>query len=77
MCIAPAVDFPGELVPQQRAAILIYHLCVLGRCYTTEEVAHLLGLTPRGALYLLDNLSAVHGLPLTKLGGKWMMFVIG
>lgn len=76
MQIAPAVDFPDELAPQQRAAILIYHLCVLGRAYTTEQVAVLLGLSPRGALYLLDSLSSVHGLPLVKVAGRWMSMAI-
>jgi len=73
MIVAPATDYLDELLPQQRAAILIYHLTALRRCYTTEEVARLVGLTRRGALYLLDNLSAVHGLPLTRVDGHWMI----
>lgn len=75
--IAPAVEFAGELTPQQRSAILIYHFVVYGAKLTTQECAVLVGLTERGALYLLDNLSGTHGLPLAKIDGRWMMIVSG
>ncbi len=64
------VEHPHELSPQQRAALLVYHLCALGRRYTTAEVAAALGLTPRGALYLLERLSGV--LPIVQDGQRWM-----
>lgn len=70
--VAPATEYPDELTSQQRAALLTYHLFVLGRTYTTEEVATLVGLSVRGALYLLDMLSSTQGLPLTKTAGRWM-----
>lgn len=71
--VQPAVEFVEDLTPQQRAVIVTYHLGVLGRCYTTEEIAALVGLTYRGALYLMDNLSGIERVPVVKVDGKWMI----
>lgn len=68
-----AVECTDDLVAQQRAAIIIYHLGVLGRCYTTDEIAVLVGLSYRGALHLMDKLSGIERLPMAKLNGKWMI----
>jgi hypothetical protein len=71
------VECPEELTSQQRSAILVYHFVVYGAKLTTQECADLIGLTERGALYLLDILSSTHGLPLAKIDGRWMMLVSG
>jgi len=71
--VQPAVEFPDELLAQQRAAIIVYHLGVLGRCYTTEEIAALVGLSYRGALYLMDKMSGIERVPVVKVDGKWMI----
>ena len=75
--VAPAVEYPDELLAQQRSAIIVYHLGVLGRCYTTEEIAALVGLSYRGALYLMDKLSGIERLPVVKIDGKWLMLASG
>jgi len=75
--IAPAVEYTEDLVAQQRAAIVIYELGVRGRCYTTEEIAALVGLSYRGALHLMDNLSGIERIPVTHVDGKWLMLVEG
>jgi len=72
--VRPAVEYPAELLSQQRAALVVYHLGVLGRCYTTEEIAALVGLSHRGALYLMEKLSGIYGVPVTQLDdGRWLM----
>lgn len=75
--VAPAVEFTEDLVAQQRSAIIIYHLGVLGRCYTTQEIAELVGITRQGAAILMDKLSGIHGVPVVRIDGKWLMLVEG
>lgn len=62
------MDFPTELLSQQRAALLAIRLRE-GRAMTTTEAADALGLSDRGALYLLEKLSEV--LPLYRDHGCW------
>jgi hypothetical protein len=71
--VQPAVEFVEDLSSQQRAAIVMYHLGTLGHCYTTEEIAALVGLTYRGALYLMDKMSGIERVPVVKVDGKWMI----
>lgn len=73
--LSPTIEFTEDLVAQQRAAIVIYHLGVLGKKYTTSEIATLTGITHGGAARLMDKLSCV--LPILKLDGKWMVLVGG
>jgi len=63
------VEYPEDLVAQQRAGLLVMYL-MLGRSYTVDDAARLLGLKPRGARYLLQKLSGV--LPITQDGPYWL-----
>jgi len=62
------VEYPEDLVAQQRAGLLVMYL-MLGRSYTVDDAARLLGLKPRGARYLLQKLSGV--LPIAQEDGAW------
>lgn len=73
--MSPAVDYPDELVAQQRAGIVVYHLGVLGRCYTTAEIASLVGVSRQGALRMMDNLTAT--VPIACVDDHWVILPTG
>lgn len=75
--VQPAVEFTADLVAQQRAAIVMYELCILGRQYTTQEIADRIGISRQGAAILMDKLSGIHGVPVVRIDGKWMILVEG
>lgn len=57
-----------DATPTERAGRTTW-LLMRGRGYTTRSLANELGITPRGARYLLNRLSLV--LPLVDDGGFW------
>lgn len=75
--MAPATEHTDDLVAQQRAGIIVYHLGVLGRTYTTAEIATLVGISRQGAAILMDKLSGIHGVPVVRIDGRWMILAEG
>jgi len=63
------VEYPEDLVAQQRAGLTVMYL-MLGRTVTINELADELGIKPRGARYLLEKLSGV--LPIVRDGPFWL-----
>lgn len=56
--VGAAPEYPEELLAQQRGALVATWLQG-GRVMTTIEIAAALGTTYRGAVYLMNKLSAV------------------
>lgn len=65
-----ACDCDCEMTPQQRAGLVIW-LMGRGHTFTTLEVAHIVGLSYRGAADMMDNLSGK--LPIYREFGKWKL----
>lgn len=63
----------GEMTTIQRTALLVYHLAVLGKRMTTGEVAQLVGVSERGALYIMHRISGTHEVPLAYVHGQWFL----
>ena len=64
-------DCDNEMTPQQRAGLVIW-LMARGHCFTTMEIAHITGLSYRGAKHMMDNLSGPR-LPLACEHGQWRL----
>ncbi len=66
----------SELTPQQKAAKVVYQLALRALAgldgLTTQQIACLVELTPRGALFLMQNISGP-GIPICVIDGKWTL----
>lgn len=63
-----------EWTAHQRSALVVFHLGVLGKRMTTAEIAALVGVTTRGALYIMHRVSGTD-IPIAFLHGKWLMLI--
>lgn len=59
-----------EYIPTERVGVVVW-LLGRGHKFTTLEVSRIAGITPRGALMMMDKLCRV--LPMTRDGAIWMM----
>lgn len=57
-----------DYAAQERAALVTF-LVVTGAELTTAEIAERVGITPRGALLIMDKISRV--VPVYQYGGRW------
>lgn len=67
--LAPGVR---ELTAHQRSALVMYHFAVLGKRMSTRDVALLVGVSERGALYILHRISGAD-VPLAFMHGQWFL----
>lgn len=65
----PAGEFDDLTVTIRTTKIVVKFM--LGAKLTTKQVAEITGLTPRGALYLLNGIAIA--LPIYEIGGVWQM----
>lgn len=74
-----AIEVDAEELPDTttlRVATIMYRLCN-GETFTTAQAAQIMGITHRGAYAMLDQISSSHEIPLTFVGGRWVMFIRG
>jgi hypothetical protein len=64
------IDAAERLTPTERA-LRVYRAFEAGKELTTEDVAHMTGLSHHGAWYLLGRLARI--CPLTFADGKWRL----
>ena len=61
---------PAELLPAQRSALIVWHLCH-GETFRTWQIAEMLGMSRAGAYRMMCHIS--QELPIHIYHGKWQV----